>query len=93
MYGIFGIRGPFQRAIEWRRCDPLLIAGHEACLLGSAVMLHGGDRSVDDDPGKCFVRYSEERDAAVVRACQGIVFPFPEGNDYSVAPISRDLLC
>ena len=32
---------------------------HEACLMGSAVMMHVGDRSVDDDPGKCFARYRE----------------------------------
>ena len=60
--------------------------------MGSAMMMHGGDRSVDDDPGKCFARYCEERDAAVVRACQGIAFTFPERNDYSLAQIFRDLL-
>ena len=60
--------------------------------MGSAVMMHGGDRSVDNDPGKCFARYWEERYAAVVRACQGISFPFPEWKDYSFAPIFRDLL-
>ena len=54
--------------------------------------MHVGDRSVDDDPGKCFARYWEERDATVIRARQGIAFPFPELNDYFLAPIFRDLL-
>ena len=38
-------------------------------------------------------RYCKEHDAAVVRACLGIAFPLPEGKDYSLAPIIRDLLC
>ena len=57
------------------RCWP---STHEACLMGSAVMMHGRDHSVDDDPGNCFARYWEDRDAAAVRAW------FTEGKEYSL---------
>ena len=54
--------------------------------MGSALVKH-------DDPGECCAGYSEGRDDAVVCSCQSITFPFSEGNDYSLAPIIRNMLC